>query len=266
MGTTAIYCTSCGAENGVGARFCFKCGAPMLIAEPSAPVRTSSDFITLSCPNCGGKLEITPDMERFACKFCGNEHLVRRTGSVVSLAPVVEGLKRVETKFDQVLTGSDRLAAEQTIQRLKVEIPELERQVAAKESQIQAIIPRGLLHRLAYGMIQLGSFGFALLIVTFILDKAGFFVGFPKIESFLQADGFMEKWTIAVVAALACILIGSLLDRASRVRKAVRSNSKHMSAYEKRIEQESAELARLKEELQQWKQQLEQLHRYTAER
>ncbi len=31
------------------------------------------DFVTLSCPTCGGKLEITDNIERFACGYCGHE-------------------------------------------------------------------------------------------------------------------------------------------------------------------------------------------------
>ena len=39
-----------------------------------------ADFVTLSCPSCGGKLEVTRDIERFACAHCGREHIVKRTG------------------------------------------------------------------------------------------------------------------------------------------------------------------------------------------
>jgi predicted RNA-binding Zn-ribbon protein involved in translation (DUF1610 family) len=31
------------------------------------------DYITLTCPSCGGKLNITNDMQRFACSYCGKE-------------------------------------------------------------------------------------------------------------------------------------------------------------------------------------------------
>src|SRR5258706_205176 len=41
-----------------------------------------SDFVTLTCPSCGGRLEITKDVERFACAHCGNEHVVRRAGAL----------------------------------------------------------------------------------------------------------------------------------------------------------------------------------------
>ena len=77
-----------------------------------------ADFVTLSCPSCGGKLQVTPDLDRFACAHCGNEHVVRRGGGVVSLAPIVEGI-------DKVRAGVDKTASELAIQRLKEEIPVL---------------------------------------------------------------------------------------------------------------------------------------------
>lgn len=70
-----------------------------------------SDFITLSCPSCGGKLQITSDIERFACTYCGTEQVVKRSGGVVSLAPVMEGLQKVQA-------SSDRVGSELAIQRL----------------------------------------------------------------------------------------------------------------------------------------------------
>jgi ribosomal protein S27AE len=46
------------------------------------------DFITLSCPSCGNKLQITSDIDRFACGACGNEYVVIRKGGIVALKPV----------------------------------------------------------------------------------------------------------------------------------------------------------------------------------
>ena len=74
-----------------------------------------ADFVTLSCPSCGGKLEITNDVERFACAHCGREHLVKRSGGMVSLSPVVDALNRVGV-------GVDKTAAELAIVRLQKEI------------------------------------------------------------------------------------------------------------------------------------------------
>jgi predicted RNA-binding Zn-ribbon protein involved in translation (DUF1610 family) len=82
------------------------------------------DFITLTCPSCGGRLEITKNIERFTCPYCGQEHMVRRSGRIVSLSPTVDAIK-------QVGIGVDNTAAELAIVRLKTEIPELQRQKLA---------------------------------------------------------------------------------------------------------------------------------------
>jgi hypothetical protein len=80
-----------------------------------------SDYITLTCPSCGGQLQITRDLDRFACGNCGNELIVKRGGGTISLAPVVEGLKEVKT-------GVDKTASELAIVRLKAEIEYLYKQ------------------------------------------------------------------------------------------------------------------------------------------
>jgi hypothetical protein len=82
------------------------------------------DLVTLSYPSCGGKLNITNDIERFACGHCGREHVVKRAGGIVSLSPVVEALKKVEV-------GVDKTASELAINRLQREIDELRSQRTA---------------------------------------------------------------------------------------------------------------------------------------
>lgn len=77
-----------------------------------------ADFINLTCPSCGGRLQITNDLDRFACGFCGNELIVRRGGGTVSISPVIEGLKAVQT-------GVDKTASELAIIRVKKEIESL---------------------------------------------------------------------------------------------------------------------------------------------
>ena len=82
------------------------------------------DLVTLSCPSCGGKLNITNDIERFACGHCGREHVVKRAGGIVSLSPFIEALKKVEV-------GVDKTASELAINRLQREIDELRSQRTA---------------------------------------------------------------------------------------------------------------------------------------
>jgi ribosomal protein S27AE len=78
-----------------------------------------ADFLTLSCPSCGAPLQVTDDIDRFACAHCGAEHVVKRGGGIVSLAPVVSVLRDVRA-------GVDRTASELALPRLTAEIAELE--------------------------------------------------------------------------------------------------------------------------------------------
>lgn len=96
-----------------------------------------SDFVSLTCPSCGGKLQITKDIDRFACGYCGNEHVVKRAGGIISIAPLVEKLTDVQVSLDK--TG-----AELAINRLKEEIPMLQsqRQSLFIELQREVVDPR----------------------------------------------------------------------------------------------------------------------------
>lgn len=92
-------------------------------------------IISLTCPKCGGKLEVTPDIDRFACGHCGTEHIVQRQGGTVSLAPVVQQLERIGA-------GTDRAAAELALPRLLNEEAQLQanldRLLAAESSEKSA--------------------------------------------------------------------------------------------------------------------------------
>jgi transposase-like protein len=74
-----------------------------------------SEFISLTCPSCGSKLKITDDIDRFACRSCGNEFIVNRGEGIVTLKPLVEGLGKIQK-------GVDKTASELAIVRLQDEI------------------------------------------------------------------------------------------------------------------------------------------------
>ncbi len=98
-----------------------------------------SDFITLSCPSCGGKLQINNEDERLVCPYCGNEHVVSRAAGGVLLAPVMAGLQKVQD-------SSDRVAAELAIQRLTPEFKAVEAQQEEAEHTAQVAARRDELH------------------------------------------------------------------------------------------------------------------------
>jgi hypothetical protein len=78
------------------------------------------EFVTLACPTCGGKLEITKDIQRFACGHCGNEHVVLRQGGIVALNPV-------EQEIGQIQKNTDRTASELAVKRLREELEQLDK-------------------------------------------------------------------------------------------------------------------------------------------
>lgn len=97
------------------------------------------DLVTLSCPSCGGTLNITNDIKRFACGHSGREHVVKRAGGIVSLSPVVEALEKVEV-------GVDKTASELAINRLQREIDELRSQrtaliASSPKPQVNVVFP-----------------------------------------------------------------------------------------------------------------------------
>ncbi|MGA9768264.1 MAG: hypothetical protein WBV94_04435 [Blastocatellia bacterium] len=85
-------------------------------------------IIKLTCLSCGGALEITNDLERFACGYCGIEQIVERRGGIVALKPIAEAISKVQI-------GTDKTAAELALKRLPQEIETLRLQRQQCESQ-----------------------------------------------------------------------------------------------------------------------------------
>jgi hypothetical protein len=60
------------------------------------------DFISLSCPSCGNKLQITEDIDRLECDVCGTEHIVNRSGGIVTLLPFIQSKKYAESRINRL--------------------------------------------------------------------------------------------------------------------------------------------------------------------
>lgn len=91
----------------------------------------SDSFVRLQCPGCGAKLEVYPDMERFACGYCGGEILAQRRGGTVALKAVVAAIRQVQK-------GTDRTAAELALVRLEKELAALRAKGAAISQEVEA--------------------------------------------------------------------------------------------------------------------------------
>lgn len=106
-----------------------------------------SDYVSLTCPSCGGKLQVSTTIDRFACAYCGNEHIVKRGEGIIFLQPVVEGLQKVQS-------GVDKTASELAIKRLLEEIVALK---AERDGEVNSFYGN------KYGMGCVIIFWFAML-------------------------------------------------------------------------------------------------------
>src|ERR1051325_912815 len=84
----------------------------------------SEHFINLNCANCGAKLNVYDDMQRFACGYCGTEMVVQRRGGTVALKAVTEAIQKVQI-------GTDKTAAELALVRLRQDRGEIVTQFSA---------------------------------------------------------------------------------------------------------------------------------------
>ncbi len=152
------------------------------------------DKISLTCPNCGGRLEITEDIDRFACAHCGCEQIVHRSEGVVSTKPVVDGLHEVKT-------GVDRAASELAIRRLREELEELEAKKSAmkkpadEHSKKQSNPGCFLLLTLLEGAAAIAAFSaVALTQDTYMPSEArAMLIGFGALTA-AAAIGFFVGW------------------------------------------------------------------------
>mgnify|MGYP000845656560 FL=1 len=205
-----------------------------------------SDFITLTCPNCSGKLQITDDINRFACMYCGVEHLVRRGGGIVTLQPVVDELKKVNTGLSGIKGGVDHMASELAIQRLQKEIPELYRKRQALVTALgSGMTPQGpsALQRFWF-LVQ----ALAIWLVLFIL------IGIAVID-------FTDSDFIFVVGALGVPTVVALryIDRRKRIAAAAQKPSESARRLQAEIDKLDEEIAEAKRELAQHKQLVRQI-------
>lgn len=122
--------------------------------------------ITLKCPSCGANLAITPEMDTFACGYCGTQQMVQRSGGTVSLKLIGEAIARVQR-------GTDRTAAELAIRRLREDLADVE----AERKRLTVAIAGG--------------------------DTLTSYLVIIAIASFLATIGFLynHAWTAACMAA-----------------------------------------------------------------
>lgn len=83
-------------------------------------------MIKLSCGSCGAKLNLTDDVNRFFCTYCGSEWLVEKGDGYATLKAVEEKLDKIETNTGSTARDTEVLADEVRLKKIEERIPELE--------------------------------------------------------------------------------------------------------------------------------------------
>ena len=165
------------------------------------------DFVTLTCPKCGGKLQITPDLDRFACAHCGNEHLVKRAEGVVALQPLTESLGGLRR-------ATDRTASEMALRRLADELGDLKESRAQAERRIeecqQALRDRDRARRLLLKSVVSLTLAFAISFLWPLPLQLGGVIG-----SLAEAQGDDLVVWLFFPAVIAVITVATIRHRLS---------------------------------------------------
>ena len=127
---------------------------------------STADFVTMTCPSCNSRLEISKDIEHFACGSCGNEYIVNRTGGVVGLSRSVKSVQRV-----QAGGGENKIVSELAIARLTKEIEQLSKEYRELDAEDDT------------SLYLYGGIGIFISWVAFANDGAimGFVIGIPSV-------------------------------------------------------------------------------------
>ncbi len=141
-----------------------------------------SNLIALTCPSCGGRLEVTNNTERYVCAHCGNSHIVDPGERAESLAKEVDDLKDVSS-----------------ILRLKDEIEVLEHRRAEIEQQIGK---QRKLQDQNDTLVGLSFMGSIFIAVLFVVNAVGHLIS----QEYLFAVGH-------ALAALAALGVAWLIKR-----------------------------------------------------
>jgi predicted RNA-binding Zn-ribbon protein involved in translation (DUF1610 family) len=192
-----------------------------MVSHQQAALR--NDFVTLTCPSCGGRLQITKDMDKFACGHCGNEHLVRREGGAVFLAPLAADIR-------QIRGGVDKTAAELAVIRLakEVDILQLKFNNLSKRTDHEWVLPSDL-ERWAPGLT------FLLPIVIIVIMKL-------VVPEYPNVLGWVVVWVLSLLSV--ATFIGGLV-----LHEQLRSKRLHVTNEIKKREMTTVDTLRLEKQV-----------------
>jgi hypothetical protein len=148
--TETVFCTQCGQTNPANATFCTQCGQPIYApdtdnqSQPVLPVISAQgmpDFISLTCPSCGGALEVGQDVRQLTCLHCGTKHdVIREQGGPV-LQPMLEQIEQISrTLTDEEIMRQSAAKSTQAVEQQSAEMAAQLQREAKQQAAFQEIL------------------------------------------------------------------------------------------------------------------------------
>jgi predicted RNA-binding Zn-ribbon protein involved in translation (DUF1610 family) len=226
-----------------------------------------SDFVTMQCPNCGGKLSIGSNVTSLKCEHCGVEHMIRREAGEVTLesyarcpicnrndkAEKVTAILRSQTHSAQGITyqtvttsvntgfGSTPVSQQVAVPVQTSQMSELARFLTppAKPEPDKSVIeePKPS-HKSLMGAIFFGMAGAGFSLLTLVIFAA-YLADWANIENFIVAAATVLGWFLLALSTLGM----SIFLFAFTVPKENRSNREKKAVYEEKVRQRKQENA-----------------------
>jgi len=229
------------------------------------------DLISLICPSCGGKLQVSPNATSLTCQHCGNEHLVKHEAGAITLEAYArcpqcgrndksEKVSAVIASQSQEITGTEQknevVVDGQGRQRLVTNsVPFTRRQVSilgqrlappeepqfGPGSQSRGFIPDRA--GSPAGGIRAIVIGVVLLVVSACIVLAGI-LGFSS--SGQQAE---DTTTIVIVGLISIflILVGAAVIALGiyLIMRSVQNKRAQLAEYQRKVQEEIGERQRI---------------------
>ena len=80
------------------------------------------EFISMTCRNCGGKLQISKDADQVICQNCGSEYLITFKEGTISIKSLVEGVMKIQE-------STDKTASELALERIRQDKLNIEKEL-----------------------------------------------------------------------------------------------------------------------------------------
>jgi hypothetical protein len=200
-------------------------------------------IIPMRCPACGANLQVSADMENFACSYCGTQLTAERKGGTVALKPIIDAIARLQVE-------TDKNAAELAIIRLTADLEQLERQ-----SQIRRRTGQGALDQQRVVIYQQQKnpnnlfipaipASFVLVLVTALLEPRPV----PAESSLADTLAFLG----GLLAAAICYALAFIVIRRMRNRETDRLNAGLAAAqaqYQRDIAADDQQLQALRQKI-----------------